>query len=709
MTRPTQLAFCIALALSAQTQITVAAEEVAEPSVSSAISRPGVDPESHHDAVLEAIVVRATPLRQTSDQVIAPVAILSGAELDAAKAVTLGGSTSGLPGVQTTSFGPGVGRPVIRGMDGPRVSILSDGMGAADVSNVSQDHAVSIEPFLANQIEVLKGPRTLLYGPGAIGGIVNVADGRIPESAPANGFSGRAELNLDSVSDGRTGMARLDAGSDNFAVHVDGLHRRTDDFETPVGLLENSAIETRAGAIGASVFGDWGFVGASISRFLTDYGLPIGAHAHDHDDHDDHAGEGDHDDDDHDDEEFVRIGMRQTRHDIKAGLNDPFPGVQTLRFAWSHTDYSHTEFEGHEVGTRFFADTNEFRTELVHAPLAGWRGVIGVQASDRDFEAIGEEAFVPPTRTRNLGLFLTEQREWDRLVLEFGARADRTRLRPGDFAGHDHDDHDEGDDHVHDLEPRSFTSTSFSLGARWRLDDAWHLNLNLDRAQRAPVEEELFADGPHIATASFEVGDDHLGKETANQAELGVHFHSDRVEAKFAAFVNRFNDYIYLADTGLEEDDLPVRQWTQADARFHGFEGEAIFHLSRRENMHWDLRVWGDTVRARLSEGGNLPRIPAARFGTSLLWKNDVVRASIGAVRYFEQDNNAELESATAGFTLVNAHAAWMLPGTDRGGLEIFANANNLTDRTARLSTSYIKDIAPLPGRSIVVGVRTFF
>ncbi len=662
----------------------------------------------HHDEQLEAVVVRASPLRQSSDQVIAPIAVLSGAELDDARTTTLGGVVATLPGVQTTYFGPGVGRPVVRGLDGPRVSVLSDGMGAADVSNVSQDHAVTLEPFLADQIEVLKGPRTLLYGPGAIGGVVNLADGRIPESAPANGATGRAEINWDSVSDGGTGMARLDTGGTHYALHVDGLYRETGDYDTPEGMLENSAVKTRSGALGGSTFGDWGFFGASVSRFMTDYGVPNGTHDHDHDHDHAQALTGD----DGHEEENVTIGMRQTRYDIKGGFNSPFAGIETLRVAFARTVYDHTEFENGLTGTQFFADTNEARVELVHLPLAGWRGAFGLQGTDRHFDAIGEEAFVPPTRSSNLGLFLTEQRDWDRLTLEWGARVDRTKLDPA-AVEHDHDhDHGDGDDDHddHAIGRREFTSTSVSLGAGWRLSDAWHLKLNLDRAQRAPAEEELFADGPHVATSTWEVGDAHLDKETSNQLELGLHYHSEFVEAKLAAYVNRFDDYIYLADTGSEEDGLPVRQWTQADARFHGLEAEATFHLARSPAGHWDLRVWGDTVRARLDDGGgNLPRIPAARVGSAIRWNNDLVRASLGAVHYFDQDRTAAYETSTAGFTLVDANVAWTVHSDDRNSVELFANGSNLTNQTARLATSYIKDVAPLPGRSVLFGVRAFF
>ena len=620
---------------------------------------------------LPDVVVNATPLREAVDDVVAPVSVLSGSALDDAKAATIGETVAKEIGVQTTSFGAGVGRPVIRGLDGPRVSVLANGLGSGDVSTVSQDHAVAIEPFLADQIEILKGPATLLYGSGAIGGVVNIVDGRIPTALPAQSLAGRAELRGNSVSDERTGMARVDASAGNIAFHFDGAWRDADDYATPAGTLANSFVETRSGAVGASWIGERGFIGASVARFLDHYGNP--------------AEPGDAE------EAGVTLQLAQTRYDMKGELRDPLPGFAALRFSAGHIDYRHTEFEGDEVGTVFINTGNEGRIELVQGEWNDWNGAFGLQFLDRSFEAIGEEAFVPETDTRGLGVFALQQKAFGAIKLEFGVRADRLSTDPADGPG------------------RDFSPLSVSLGGSYRIDEHWHLTLNLDRAQRAPAEEELFADGPHVATNAFEVGDPELRRETANQAELGLHFHSDRVEARIAAYANRFDDYIYLLDTGEFEDDLAVRQWTQADAKFHGFEGEAKFTVAESARGRYDLRIWGDTVKARLADGGKLPRIAPARIGIDLGWSADAWRARVGATRYFRQDEVTEYESETPGFTLVNAHLSYAVPTT--GGLdwEVFVDGNNLTNQTARLATSYIKDLAPLPGRAVAFGVRAFF
>jgi iron complex outermembrane receptor protein len=626
-----------------------------------------------HVDKLDAIVVNAVPLGQRADQIVAPVAVLAGSALDDAKGVSLGETVSSIPGVQTSALGTAVGRPVIRGLDGPRVAVLENGLSSQDVSNVSQDHAVTLEPFLADQIEVLKGPATLLYGSGAIGGVVNVVDGRVPEKAPDNGFAGRAEVRHDSVSDGSTGLFRMDAGDEAFALHVDGMHRDNDDYDIPGGKLANSAVKTTSGAVGASLLGSWGYLGLSVSRFMDLYGSP--AEPGD-------AAEG---------EDAVHIKMAQTNYSLKGGLVQPVDGIAKIEFSLGHGAYQHVEFEGDTPGTTFSTNSNQGRLVVTHESLAGWDGAFGVQTQHRQFAAVGEETFVPPTTTSGVGVFLTEQRDLGPVKIELGARRDKQSVDPADGM------------------KRNYAPNSFSAGIAWRFAEQWHVSMNLDHAERAPSEEELFANGPHEASNTFEIGSD-LGKEKSNQAEFGLHFHGNAVEGKVAVYYNRYNNFIYLADTGDVEDDLPVRVWSQNDATFRGAEAEATFHLAQGPSGHWDLRVFGDTVRATLSEGaGNVPRIPSGRVGSSLSWKTDGLRASVGAIRYMKQDKVAAFETDTAGYTLVNAHVAWTFVNDDRSQWEAFVDGNNLTNQTARPATSLFKDVAPMPGRNVSVGVRAYF
>ena len=727
---PSRLAFALSLALAA---------------APAAADTAGQDDPRHSEIKdLSAVIVRATPLPQTAEDLTRPVEVLAGSRLDEAKSNTLGDTVNRLPGVQSSYFGPGVGRPIIRGMDGARVQVLNDGLASGDVSTVSVDHAVSIEPFLAEQIEVLKGPATLLYGSGAIGGAVNVVDGRIPENLPAQPFEGRAELRRASGNDERTGMVRLDGNAGRLAFHVDALHRDAGDYAIPgypesaalmaehgeqpdpdeSGRLPNSAVRTDAAAFGLSWIGARGFIGGALSLFNTAYGIPAG-HGHGgHGEADDHGEERDGDGDAHGEEAAhgaVRILMDQRRSELRGGINAVGP-FESLRMKLADTDYTHTEFEGETVGTVFHNRHREARAELVHRPLAGWKGAFGLQASKRDFDAVGDEAFVPASRSYDTGLFWIGKRELGAWLLDFGLRHDDNRIDVDNIATA------APDRHIH--------TTSASAGLGWNISEALHLGLGLDRAQRAPGAEELYSRGLHVATGSFEVGDATLRVETANRIELGVHLHHGPLEAQLSAWQVRYDDFIYLAGTDAEVHHAQLRVWRQGEARFHGLEAKVGWDLADNASGLWSLEAFADTVRARLANpagsheglalriahgdhmdvvqaqvatGGHLPRIAPGRVGASIRWERDEWRASLGAVRHARQERVAAYESATPGYTLVDAHLTWHRDATGGRAWELFVDGSNLTNREARPHTSFLKEEVPLPGRSIAFGVRAFF
>ncbi len=704
--------------------------------------------DSDHEPVdLSAVRVRAAVLPGTAEDLARPVEVLTGERLDAAKASSLGETVNKLPGVQSSYFGPGVGRPIVRGFDGARVQVLSDGLGSGDVSTVSADHAVSIEPFLANQIEVLKGPSTLLYGSGAIGGAVNVIDGRIPETVTADPLQGRAELRGDSVNNEKTGMVRLDgtSASGNLVFHFDALHRETGNYDIPgfaesarqlaaegevpdpatAGTLANSALRTDSGAFGLSWIGSRGFLGVGHSVFNTRYGVPGHSHGgddgHGHDADDDHDAEGD---------DTVRILMDQRRSELRAGLDDL--GVfESVRLKFADTRYTHTEFEGEAVGTVFNNASQEARLELVHQPWAGWRGAFGVQLADREFNAIGDEAFVPATEGSDTGLFWIGERRSGDFKFELGARHDRNAIdaAPQTLAPQRHNS-------------RKFEAKSASAAVQWELNEHFHASIGLDRAQRVPTAEELFSNGLHVATGTMEVGDDTLGVETANRLELGMRWHGERLEVGLAAYTIDYVDFIYQATpeslsdpgTALSDGGVPVRLWNQADARFHGMEADATIALAENDSGLWDLRLFGDLVHGKLKHGGdrdvnvqvfhgehvhnhaarismqgNLPRLAPARIGSELSWSQGPWRASLGAVRYMKQDRVAINETTTPGYTLVDAHLAWHRDTASGNAWELFVDGSNLLDQEARPHTSFLKDLAPLPGRGIAFGIRAFF
>ena len=586
------LAVALLLALAgpafATDPLPVTPATAASPTATPAVDASGDQAHRHTD--FKAIEVTGAVLPTTADEMSRPVDVLTGEKLDEAKASTLGETVGKLPGVQSSYFGPGVGRPIVRGFDGARVQVLSDGLGSGDVSTVSADHAVSIEPFLADQIEVLKGPATLLYGSGAIGGAVNVVDGRVPEALTDDPLEGRAELRAGTVNDERTGMMRVDGSTENYVVHADAVHRETGDMDTPDGTVANTAIRTDSAALGGTFIGTRGFIGGSASLYSTLYGIP-GT----------------------EDEGNVRIDMDQRRSELRAGLDD-VGAFQSLRFKLGHTQNEHRELEGNEVGTTFNNKATEGRLELVHNPIAGWNGAFGGQFGDRDFDAVGDEAFVPSTRSRDGGLFWLGNHDFnDAWRIELGARADRTEIDAVDTAVPD----------------RNFNTASFSASLRWTATENVHVDFSLDRAQRAPTPEELYSNGVHVATQSVEEGNADLDAETANRAELGLHWHAGPVEIAAALYHVQYDDYIYLADTGeIGQDDLPIRQWTQGNARFNGAEGEATWHITENASGDWDWRFYGDIVRASLVDDGDLPRIAPPRLGSELRWERNAWRAS---------------------------------------------------------------------------------
>lgn len=686
--RQIPLAFAISSLLSAPLCL---AQETADP----------------HDETktLDRIQVTASPLRSAVDDLARPVTVLAGAELDVRKAGTLGQTLEREAGVQSSFFGAGVGRPIIRGQDGARVQTLNGGMSSADVSTVSADHAVSIEPFLADQIEVLRGPAVLLYGSGAIGGAVNVVDGRIPAQAIGETIKGRAEIRYGENSDELTAMARVDGDIKDTSLswHLDAFRRDAGDYRIPgyafhghlieEGLAEgetldefakgkqpNSSLETQGAGAGLSWLGQRGWLGASLSRYESDYGIPPGAHAHEEPAVSAAAEEVD---------ERVRIGLKQNRFDLKGGLRD-IAVFKEINLRFSNNVYNHTEFEGSSIGTRFDNRSRETRIEAVQKPWHGWNGAIGIQQASRDFQAIGDEAFVPASQSRDAGLFLLQEREFGDFKMEFGARHDRIRIK------------------TDGLPELDYRANSVALGGIWKVSEDWHVSINFDRAQRAPTPEELLSDGPHVATGTYEIGDAGLDVETANNSEIGVHWHDGRLNGKLSFYRTRYDNFIYLQDIGIVIDDLPAAQWRQADAVFKGWEIEATMDVIENASGLWSLRASADKVDAELSDGTNLPRIAPARFGADLLWENKGWSARLGAQRIGTQNDVAPGEEPTDGYTLVNANVTYHWD-RDGNGYELFLDGRNLTNQEARVHTSFLKEIAPLPGRAFSAGFRILF
>lgn len=659
----------------------------------------------------EEIVVTSTALRETAIEIAQPATVLSGDTLRRQIAASIGETIAREPGVSATYFGPSASRPVIRGLGGDRVLMLQDGVSALDISSLSQDHAVAIESVLADQVEILKGPATLLFGSGAVGGVVNVVDGRIPTEFSDDADRAALEVRGDTASEERTAVGRLDLGSESVRVHVDGFRRETDDVEIPGfafsaaeraehqaedpeeplshGTLDNSASETHGGAFGISTGGTDGFIGLSWGRFDTNYGVPAAHHEHAHE-HDGEEGEEEHEEDA--EEHDVRVDMRQDRYDLKAERALHLGSFERLRLRGTYNDYEHRELEGDEVGTTFEQNAFDVRANLDHGEIAGWRGTIGAQYVDMDFNAFGAEAFVPNAVTRQLALFVFEKHDFGALALELGARAENQRIDV-DAALPDYDE----------------TAYSLSAGTVWTLSESYSTALNVTRSQRHPQSAELYANGPHLAIARFEVGARDLEKETASTVDITLHRHGEQgLHWSLTAFYNDFDDYIFAADTGEENEELPVFAYTKADAEFYGFEGELTFPVYEADGNVFEVRLASDYVRGRLKDGGNLPQMPPLRYGIELHYERGPMHFGIDSFWHEEQDDVAAHERATDGYAMVDVDLSYRF-ALGNSDLLLFLRGSNLLDEEARRHTSPLKEIAPLPGRSAHFGARAEF
>lgn len=649
-------------------------------------------------AALPDTVVRASALNSQVADMSAASLVLQGEELAKRRAATLGDTLSGLPGIHSSGFGPGVGRPVIRGLEGSRVKVLNDGVDVLDASTSSPDHAITSEMLLLEQVEVIKGPATLMYGGGAIGGVVNLIDRRVPTYVPERGVEADLELRGNSVADERAGAFGITTGTGQFALRLEGSKSDADPYSIPgsPSRQEGAFNESDTAGLGLSWIGDRGYLGIAYSEQNREYGLLAHEHADCHlDGNDWHCGEhGDDDDHDHGHEEehsSAFIDMQQRRWDLRGEYRDPFAGFERVRLRMAHTDYKHKEIEGSEVGTRFDNQGSEARLELTHKPIAGWRGVIGGQTSRRDFSALGEEAYVPATLTANHALFLVEELQLGNWRYEWGLRHEWQNI-----------------DVKRSARDVSHRGTSLSAGTTWRFAPDYALFANLSRSQRLPTAEELYAMGPHAATRTVELGNANLKEETGYNMEIGLRKLSGRLTYSLSAFRNQVDDFIYAADA--EYDPLGgyrVVEYQQDDAVLQGLEGS--FGIQATDSLK--VTLFGDTVRGKLRDGGgDLPRIPADRYGVRLEQRlTSHVDAELEGYRVRRQSDIADHESETGAYTMLTAGLSYQ--GYSQSGMNylLYARANNLLDDKARQHTSFIKDDVLLPGRNLTLGMRFSF
>ncbi|MFK7815174.1 MAG: TonB-dependent receptor [Gammaproteobacteria bacterium] len=623
------------------------------------------------------------------------ITILNGEELERKKSNSIGETVINELGVNATSFAPGASRPIIRGLGSNRVRVLENGIGALDASSLSEDHPVSIEPYFAKQIEILRGPSTLRFGPGAFGGVVNIINNRIPKTLKTSPFEVKAAVEHDTVSDGETAALELNGTSNNFAWHFDGLTRDTNDYdidgfandEEPEnrGKLSNSDVETDNHGFGASYISDQGMIGFGYNRFDTNFGVPG-------------AEEGD-----------IRIDLKQYRYDMLAELYNPFSSIEKISLRSTYNNYRHFEIEeSGEIATAFDNEELESRLEFIHTINDHWKNALGVQYNDREFAAEGEEAFIQPLDQERIGVFAVSHYHNELWDLEGGLRFDRDEFKP-----------DNGDD-------EDFSVYSVSFGAQRQLSNDMQLNVFLARTERAPQETALYADGPHLATLTFETGSTDIDEETSYNFEIGLEQTKSSYSWAVNTYYNRINDFIYLSSVDANNDGIADRTdedgmfeldgellagvYENEDAEFYGIEAEFVKQLV--SNSKYDLRgrIFGDYVRAEFddSDAGDVPRIPTGRLGLGLEGYRNTWSGTVDLVYVDDSNNEADLETDTDSYTMLNASLTKTFYAGD-SDIKVFLRGENLLDEDARQHTSFTKDRVVLPGIGATLGVSLEF
>lgn len=667
---------------------------------------------------LETIQVQAHPLIQTAADFAVADHVVDQKALSE-RATTIGDALADELGVYSNQFGTGASRPVIRGQDGPRVKVLQHASETADVSTLSPDHAVTVDPILAKQVEVIRGPSTLLYGAGTVGGLVNVTDQKIPTQMPEDGLEGTVGLRYNSGSDEKLASAGVTAGiGENFALRVEGSKRKANDYIAPDYFhehddelekerrVDNTFAEGQTVNIGGSWIHDRGFVGLSYSNRQDQYGLP--GHSHEYHDCHPHGNElhcGGHGPAPQPDPNAVEeehahggpwVDLESHRYDMRTELNNPFAGFDKLRAHASFTDYEHDELEENEVISNFKSKGYDARLELVHVPVAGWEGVIGTQYSQQKINLAGgadeheghshSSVLMADTKTEKYSLFGLEHKQIGDVHVELGARVEHQKI-----------DVDSTQKNYSD------TGVSGSAAANWEFAPNYKLSVVGSHQQRLPLAQELYADGVHFATNTYERGNQDLDVEKSNNLELGLHYEGDKLDYHVHVYHNWFDNYIYGATT---DDDGAFRliDYTQDKARFYGTEAQAGYQI----NDMYKLSVFGDYVRGKI-EGENAPRVPAGRLGTKV--EADFADGWSGLAEYyhvFNQDKIASYEDETQGYNMVNVGLSYANSLADNNAYRVYFKANNLLDDQVYSHTSFLSNI-PQVGRNFTVGVQYDF
>jgi len=636
---------------------------------------------------LEPVVV-TSPLQDSPKAMGSLLSSLSGENLTLKQATTLGGTLKQELGIHSMSFGSSVGQPVIRGQLGSRVKVLKNGMSSLDVSNISPDHANTTEAIFAERIDVLRGPASLLYGSGVIGGIVNVIDNRIPMYIPEQ-LKTTFEQRFNSVSNQWSSALKHEGSLGDFAWHIDGFFRENQNYQVPVtanalGYVENSDAKSWSGTLGGSWLGDDAMLGFSVNYLDNKYGVPPV-------------------------NELVRIDLQQARYDLKAEVYDLFSWVEKIKIDFSYNDYQHVELEeGVIVGTQFDNQGFEGRAEIVHKAIGFIdQGVFGFQGQSTQLTATGEEAFIPPSDVQNYALFMLEEVQTKNVTYELGLRIEPQQVDAEGFSVKQH------------------TPVNVSLSALWNVMDDIFINMAFTHAQRAPNVQELFSDGVHFATQSYDLGNENLQLETSYNLELAFRADFDWLSTELNLFHNWSDNYILQKNTGhwfdLDNQNfvaacatssscLPVYETMQQSARFYGFEAQLDFPVWSGEDNKINFLLFSDYVRGELNAGGNVPRMPPLRYGFQANYSGyDAISSSLRLTRAEAQNYFGDNESKTEGYLLLDMNVNYKVRWAEKVDALFFIKANNLLNASIRNSTSMLREVAPEPGRGVELGVRVTF
>jgi len=686
---------------------------------------------------LDAIVVTASPIARPLGQTISGVTLIDGEELRESLSNSIGETLRSQPGISSTAFGAGAGRPIIRGLGGDRIRVLEDSLGTFDVGQTSPDHAVPVEPALAKSIEVFRGPASLLYGSSAVGGVVNVDTGKIPSARPEGGIHAAARYAHSTVNNGDEFAVGANVGLGNIVLHGEYSYREADDYNIPGisgsdaliaqftaddpdfdplerfgdGFVPNSDLENQSGAGGISYIFDGavdGFLGFSVSVFDTNYGVPAGILTEeDLEGEEEEGGEGE----EEGEEEGIRIDLEQIKYTVAGEVKGEFGPIETIKLNLGYGDYEHAELEGDAIGTVFNNDEFEGRIELASRPFSAFggevRGAYGIQGRFRDVSAVGAEAFIPPSEQTQIGVFALHEYVSGPVVFDLGLRYENVNNSTAAFVA-------EEDGPEMAIE-NSFNLFSVSGGLGYSLTETVFVGVNGFRTERAPSVEENFSFGPHLATQLFEVGDPTFDKEVATGVEGTIRGEFGPLTTVFNAFTTSYNNFIFEQETGEELDGLPVFAFVGAEATFRGFEAEVDLDLGSLEmgglgEVRFAAHAQADMVRATANDlaDEDLPRIPplSTAFGLGAVNEYFGLRTEIEYVT--AQDNIAAFEFATDDFVFVNTYLTVRPFGT-RKNLAFEVRGRNLNNAEGRVHASFLKETTPLPGRDIRFTIHAGF